>query len=70
LTRNELFQKAIEIKADASSAVPSLESCNKCVDQMSERFDENLGGFSKAPKFPQPGMFSVIKITVLIITLQ
>ena len=45
----------MEVKTDASSSLPSLESCDKCVDQMIDTFDEDMGGFSHAPKFPQPG---------------
>ena len=45
----------MDVKTDSSCSIPSIDSCHKCVDQMIERFDEDLGGFGGAPKFPQPG---------------
>nr|CAB3266516.1 spermatogenesis-associated protein 20 [Phallusia mammillata] len=50
----EAIQKAIEVKTDSSASVPDMESCDKCAKQMSQNFDEELGGFGGAPKFPQP----------------
>jgi len=45
----------VEVKIDESTEVPSKASCDKCAEQMAQNFDEELAGFGKAPKFPQPG---------------
>jgi len=35
--------------------VPDLNSTNKCYTMLEKSYDEEFGGFGKAPKFPQPG---------------
>ncbi|XP_063995004.1 spermatogenesis-associated protein 20 isoform X1 [Diachasmimorpha longicaudata] len=38
----------------SGSPPPSADSGNKCVQQLVRSFDPEFGGFSDAPKFPQP----------------
>ena len=35
-------------------APPSVDVVNTCHEMLSERYDDRMGGFGKAPKFPQP----------------
>lgn len=35
-------------------AVPEIQCADMCMQQLSKRFDHDFGGFSYAPKFPQP----------------
>lgn len=35
-------------------AVPEIQCADMCIQQLSKRFDGEFGGFSYAPKFPQP----------------
>lgn len=44
-----------ESPSDLSSArLPSFGSWDKCLQQLSSSFEKKYGGFSEAPKFPQP----------------
>lgn len=37
--------------------IPGQESVLKCYQMLKDSYDEELGGFGKAPKFPQPGRY-------------
>ncbi|XP_076824594.1 spermatogenesis-associated protein 20-like isoform X2 [Clavelina lepadiformis] len=56
----ESIQKAVQVTTDVSATLPTLDACEKCVEQMIEMFDDNLGGFGVAPKFPQPVNFNFL----------
>lgn len=45
---------------------PSLDSLNKCFVYLAKAYDDKLGGFSQAPKFPQPGMWKTLYIAFVI----
>ena len=42
--------------AGAPVTPPTIDVMNKCYKMLEERYDEVMGGFGSAPKFPQPGM--------------
>jgi uncharacterized protein YyaL (SSP411 family) len=53
----------VEALSDAATSVvtsgdvlPNADAVAKlCFQQLSSSYDEEFGGFSRAPKFPQPG---------------
>jgi len=58
-------QAIVEALSDASklteSGNKSLPNCktaiDKCFSTLSGRYDQKMGGFGRAPKFPQPGHY-------------
>lgn len=40
--------------------IPSIDCANICVRQLMNGFDPKFGGFSSAPKFPQPVNFNLL----------
>ncbi len=59
--RSDLLQSSNKIMAalqeapnEGQGAAPGLETMKTAFEQLSQRFDENHGGFSNAPKFPAP----------------
>ena len=64
--RDQLIEsgnRIVEALTDASNVVakeslPSVDGVVKtCLTQLAARYDDEFGGFSRAPKFPQPGIF-------------
>ena len=39
----------------AARDLPTAESVRLCVEQLTRSYQPKMGGFGKAPKFPQPG---------------
>lgn len=70
--RDQLIEsgdKIIEALSDAAKVVKSgegvdlpnaVEVTKKCLFQLSNSYDEEFGGFSRAPKFPQPVNFNFL----------
>lgn len=64
--RDQLIEsgnRIVEALSDASNAVaandamPNVDAVVKtCITQLAASYDEEFGGFSRAPKFPQPGI--------------
>lgn len=53
----EALTDAALVQAEGSTSVPDLRQCmQKCYLMLSKTYDEEKGGFGKAPKFPQPGI--------------
>lgn len=46
--------------APTSDKIPDKETWMKCFNQMSSSYDEECGGFSDHPKFPQPSNFNFL----------
>lgn len=46
------------LAGQADLGCPGRESVSKCYDMLQTSYDEELGGFGKAPKFPQPGIYT------------
>ncbi|XP_018318955.1 spermatogenesis-associated protein 20, partial [Agrilus planipennis] len=40
--------------------VPSIDNCDRCLAQLIRNYDDEYGGFSVAPKFPQPSNFNFL----------
>ena len=49
------LQKANTSEAVASE-LPGTDSVQLCVEQLTKSYEPKMGGFGKAPKFPQPGI--------------
>ena len=47
-------------KSNETFDVPTEECLSKCVQQFSKVYDEQFGGFSTAPKFPQPTILNFL----------
>ena len=45
------------IKQKIDLGIPGRESASKCYKMLEKSYDNELGGFGEAPKFPQPGNF-------------
>lgn len=43
-----------ESSSDLSTRLPKFGSWDRCLQQLSSSFEKKYGGFSEAPKFPQP----------------
>lgn len=43
-----------------SGKVPGAECWQLCMEQLADNYEPSYGGFSLAPKFPQPGNFLFI----------
>ncbi|CAG2215539.1 Spermatogenesis-associated protein 20,Uncharacterized protein B0495.5 [Mytilus edulis] len=48
------------LAGQADLGCPGRESVSKCYDMLQTSYDEELGGFGKAPKFPQPVNFNFL----------
>ena len=57
----DALQEAADVSSGWDAAMPDMSAIRKCYQQLSKSYDSAMGGFGKAPKFPQPGMFSVTK---------
>lgn len=57
-----IITKKITEQADDSAQKETLDKDIKkrALQQIEEIFDEDMGGFSAAPKFPKPGIFSLL----------
>ena len=60
----ESGEKIVEALSDVSNivaaneALPSVDAVVRtCLTQLAASYDDEFGGFSRAPKFPQPGSF-------------
>jgi len=51
----DALQKATAAMNERDQALPGMGVVSKCLSQLSNGYDSELGGFNKAPKFPQPG---------------
>lgn len=48
-------------EAEKGSCLPCVEGVTKtCFKQLMQSYDPEMGGFSKAPKFPQPVNFNFL----------
>ncbi|EDO35488.1 predicted protein [Nematostella vectensis] len=59
IVMNAILEHASEIGLDAKD-MPNKEVIEKLYQGMSKSFDEELGGFGGAPKFPQPATFNFL----------
>lgn len=50
----------LESSGPGKISVPDENSVRQCFHQFERSFDEGFGGFSKAPKFPQPSNFNFL----------
>ncbi|XP_063446379.1 spermatogenesis-associated protein 20-like isoform X1 [Mytilus trossulus] len=48
------------LAGSADLGCPGRESVSKCYQMLQKSYDEELGGFGKAPKFPQPVNFNFL----------
>lgn len=64
----ESGDKIVDALSDAAKVVSygeginipnAVEVAKKCLFQLSNSYDEEFGGFSRAPKFPQPGLIKL-----------
>lgn len=55
----EFMKKVSQVKRTIPE-VPAEDSWNKCFNQLSRAYEERYGGFSMAPKFPQPTIFNFL----------
>ena len=53
----DALQGASDVSPGLDAAMPDMSAIRKCYQQLSKSYDSARGGFSKAPKFPQPGTF-------------
>jgi uncharacterized protein YyaL (SSP411 family) len=44
----------------SSSSIPQLVVCEKAIQTLTSSFDKEMGGFSKAPKFPTPSIMNFL----------
>ena len=51
----EALKEANKPDVDQTGSLPPLETLNLCVTQLKKSYEPKMGGFGKAPKFPQPG---------------
>lgn len=49
-----------ELASTQTVNVPSAEVGNKCIQQLVRSYNKDYGGFSTAPKFPQPSIFNFL----------
>ncbi|KAF5282492.1 hypothetical protein FQR65_LT14262 [Abscondita terminalis] len=49
-----------EISASQQIEVPSIDCGTKCLQQLTRSYESEYGGFSRAPKFPQPSNFNFL----------
>ena len=52
-----------DTRSKTDSSVPSKSLLKKGYAMLASSYDSDLGGFGKAPKFPQPGKIVVCRIT-------
>ena len=50
----DALMQAMTVASEGQS-LPGPESIEKCYSQLTDSYDQRLGGFGDAPKFPQPG---------------
>lgn len=50
----EILKKAMVDPEDEVPGVPGSGCVQRAYEMLEKRFDEELGGFGNAPKFPQP----------------
>ena len=58
---NAIGEHLSEIKSTATK-MPTVDCIEKLFNYMANSFDEELGGFGGAPKFPQPGKKDIVDI--------
>ncbi|XP_016842414.1 spermatogenesis-associated protein 20 isoform X1 [Nasonia vitripennis] len=56
----QVLKKSVESKDPEEASVPSVDCANTCVKQLINGFEPSFGGFSRAPKFPQPVNFNLL----------
>lgn len=49
-----------EFSGSQSIDIPAEECGKKCIQQLTRNFEPDFGGFSRAPKFPQPSNFNLL----------
>ncbi|CAH0564649.1 unnamed protein product [Brassicogethes aeneus] len=49
-----------ELSGGQKIEVPGVEAAQKCLLQLSTSYEDDFGGFSTAPKFPQPSNFNFL----------
>ncbi|XP_059472029.1 spermatogenesis-associated protein 20 isoform X2 [Neocloeon triangulifer] len=56
----EILERTSKLELNDGQSQISSESWKKCLQQLSKAFEHQYGGFSKAPKFPQPSNFNFL----------
>lgn len=52
----DALSESVSSSDGESSGVPGTGCIQRGYEMLDKRFDEELGGFGNAPKFPQPSM--------------
>ena len=55
----EALKDANRMQRSAKSSLPTFDALEICVSQLKKSYEPHMGGFGKAPKFPQPGTVNV-----------
>ncbi|XP_068243104.1 spermatogenesis-associated protein 20 isoform X3 [Palaemon carinicauda] len=56
----EVLDRTARLSAPDTSDIPGEEAIAKCFAQLAQAFEPRYGGFSGAPKFPQPSNFNFL----------
>ena len=52
----DALMRGTAIRASVGQCPPAAEVATTCYNMLEQAYDADKGGFSKAPKFPQPGL--------------
>ncbi|KAG8195374.1 hypothetical protein JTE90_001391 [Oedothorax gibbosus] len=58
----EIIIQSMSLKAfsESGKTPPALECLKGCLEELSQSYDKEFGGFANAPKFPQPVIFNFL----------
>ncbi|KAJ8681540.1 hypothetical protein QAD02_017332 [Eretmocerus hayati] len=56
----KILKKSVATKSRAKNEIPSADCADTCVKQLINGYESKFGGFSSAPKFPQPVNFNLL----------
>ncbi len=57
----DILSKSIAGSDSEVSGLPGTGCIQRGYEMLEKRFDEKLGGFGNAPKFPQPSMYMCVR---------
>ena len=58
----DMLKKVTAGPEGEAPGLPGSGCVQRAYEMLEKRFDEDLGGFGKAPKFPQPSKFFCLSI--------
>lgn len=65
-----VLQRIVQVSQSEDGEGPPGQSCvQKAYDNLRAKEDKKNGGFGSSPKFPQPGMFSVLGYSTRLLNL-